>query len=40
MRQREDRAVRDDLPVSGSRLCGRFAPLAGMTAVEEWAEPV
>jgi len=33
-RQREDRAVLDDDPANGSRLCGRFAPLAGMTAGE------
>jgi len=33
VRQREDRAVLDDVAANGSRLCGRFAPLAGMTAV-------
>ena len=31
VRQREDRAVPDDGPANGSRLCGRCAPLAGMT---------
>jgi len=33
MHQDENRAVLDDGPANGSRLCGRFAVLAGMTAL-------
>ncbi|MBE0694835.1 MAG: hypothetical protein IH590_17285 [Aquamicrobium sp.] len=33
MHQDENRAVLDDGPANGSRLCGRFAALAGMTAL-------
>jgi hypothetical protein len=31
-RRDENRAAPDDVPANGSRLCGRFAALAGMTA--------
>jgi len=33
VRLRKDRAAPDDVRINGSRLGGRFAPLAGMTAV-------
>src|SRR5690606_22675331 len=36
-RRGEDRAVPDDHAANGSRLCGRFAPLAGMT--RRWEFP-